>query len=67
MSRKTAMSVEAIAAAEGLSVSGARLLLSRALMKLRAQGLVQTCRELAAELDRNRGTENCVRRPGRAR
>jgi hypothetical protein len=70
MSRKTpkpAASLQEIAQAEGLSVSGTRLLLSRALLKLRAQGLISTCRELAHELDRNRATGNSVRRPGRAR
>jgi hypothetical protein len=64
---KPAASLEEIAEAEGLSVSGARLLLSRALEKLRSQCLIRTCRQLAHELDRNRATENVVRRPGRAR
>jgi hypothetical protein len=64
---RPAMTVEAIAAAEGLSVSGARLLLSRALLKLRRNGLVMTCRELAVALEANRNTEHTVRRPGRAR
>ena len=67
MSRKTAMSLEAIAAAEGLSATAIRNLLNRALRKLSGQPAVITARELCVELDRNRATENCVRRPGRAR
>jgi hypothetical protein len=49
-----AASLEECARAEGISVAAAHMLISRALRKLRSQGLVKTCRELAQELDRNR-------------
>jgi galactitol-specific phosphotransferase system IIB component len=48
------MSLEQIAQAEGISVAAAHMLISRALRKLRRQGLICTCAELAQELDRNR-------------
>lgn len=51
---KHAMSLEQIAQAEGISVAAAHMLISRALRKLRRQGLICTCAELAQELDRNR-------------
>lgn len=57
MARKTPkpeMSLEAIAQIEGTTVSAVRMLISRALKKLRASGLLITARELAQELDRNR-------------
>jgi len=49
---KHAMSLEAIAEAEGISVAAANM--ARALRKLRSQGLIFTCRELAEELEPNR-------------
>ena len=64
MTRKAdiGMTLEEIAEAEGLSVGAVGMLLSRALPKLRrAQGLLLTCRELAAELERGRNVENTVR------
>jgi hypothetical protein len=51
---KGEMSLEAIAAAEGTTVAAINVLLGRALKKLRRAGLLQTARELAAELERNR-------------
>lgn len=53
---KHEMSLEAIAEIEGTTVAAVHMCLSRALRKLRSQGLVFTCRELADELDRNRRT-----------
>jgi hypothetical protein len=64
---KPAMSVEEIAAAEGITVGAAHMHLSRGLKKLRSSGLIFTCRELAGVLDRNRMTENIVRRTARGR
>jgi DNA-binding CsgD family transcriptional regulator len=49
-----AASLEEIAEAEGVSIAAIHMLLTRALRKLRAQGLLITCRELADELERNR-------------
>ena len=51
---KHAASLEEIAQAEGISVGAAHMTLSRALRKLRREGLIFTCRELAEYLDRNR-------------
>ena len=68
MARKHAASIDQIAAAEGLSATSIRKLLNQALRKLRSgQPAVLTARELAHELDRNRATENTVRRPARGR
>jgi DNA-binding CsgD family transcriptional regulator len=53
-SLKHEMSIEEIAAAEGTTVGAVNMLLSRALKKLRASGLLMTASELARELDRNR-------------
>jgi DNA-binding CsgD family transcriptional regulator len=53
-SPKPAMSLEEIARAEGATVRAVSELLRRALRKLRAQKLIFTARELAAELARNR-------------
>jgi DNA-binding CsgD family transcriptional regulator len=66
-SPKPAKSIQEIAEAERMSVSAVTMLLSRALLKLRREGLLHTCRELAVELDRSRATENSVRRPARGR
>jgi hypothetical protein len=49
-----AASLEAIAKAEGMSVAAVHVIISRALRKLRSQGLVLICRELAQHLDANR-------------
>jgi hypothetical protein len=49
-----AASLEEIAQAEGISVAAAHMLISRALRKLRRQGLIVTCRELAEALDAGR-------------
>jgi hypothetical protein len=57
---KGEMSLEAIAEAEGTSVAAINMCLSRALRKLRSQGL-QTAKELAIELERGRNSENIVR------
>lgn len=51
---KYAASLEQVAEAEGISVAAAHMLITRALRKLRAQGLICTCRELAEALDANR-------------
>jgi hypothetical protein len=51
------MSLEEITQAEGMSVGAVNTLLCRALRKLRKlrrQGLLLTCRELAEALDANR-------------
>jgi DNA-binding CsgD family transcriptional regulator len=53
-SPEPAMTIEAIARAEGISIGAANMLLSRALKKLRASGCLITARELAQELDRTR-------------
>jgi excisionase family DNA binding protein len=55
-----AASLEAIAKAEGMSIAAVHMCLTRALRKLRRQGLVCTARELAQELDRNRGQREIV-------
>jgi uncharacterized protein (DUF2252 family) len=62
MSPKTAMSLEAIAAAEGLSATTIRKLINRALLKLRGQPTVVTARELVIELESHRASEHTVRR-----
>lgn len=51
---KHAASLAEIAAAEGTTVAAINVLLGRALKKLRRAGFLQTARELANELDRNR-------------
>jgi len=51
---KHAASLEEIAQAEGISVAATHMLICRAPKKLRRGGLLQTCRELAQELDANR-------------
>jgi hypothetical protein len=51
---KPAASLEQIAEAEGTSVGAVHMCLTRALKKLRRQGLIITCRELAQMLDRGR-------------
>ena len=51
---KHAASLAEIAQAEGMSIAAVHMMISRALRKLRASGLLITARELAAELDRNR-------------
>jgi hypothetical protein len=66
-SLKPAMSVEAIAAAEGLSATAIRMLINRALRKLRGQPAVITARELSQELENHRAPENSLRRPVRGR
>ena len=58
---KPAASIAQIAKAEGLSDSAVNMVLHRALRKLKRDGLVMTCRELAKALDANRSTENRVR------
>jgi hypothetical protein len=63
---KYAASLEQVAEAEGISVAAAHMLLTRALRKLRANGLLCTCAELARQLDAHRETENIVR-TGRGR
>jgi hypothetical protein len=63
---KPAASLEEIARAEGISIGATRMLLTRALRKLRREGLLTTARALAAELERNRNSEHSVyRRNGR--
>jgi hypothetical protein len=56
MTRKThtAMSVEEIAEETGMTVGAVGMTISRALKKLRTEGLLYTAKELAEELDRNR-------------
>jgi hypothetical protein len=53
-SLKHAASLEEIAQAEGMSIAAVHMMISRALRKLRAHGLLYTARELAIELDRGR-------------
>jgi DNA-binding IscR family transcriptional regulator len=65
MARQTprpAASISEIARAEGLTASAVNMVLHRALRKLRRDGLVTTCRELAKALEANRSTEHTVRR-----
>lgn len=65
MARKSvrpAMSVEAIAALEGLSPTAIRNVINAALRKLRGQPAVITARQLAAELEKHRATEHAVSR-----
>ena len=59
---KDGMTLAEIAEREGVSVGAVHMLLSRALRKLRRQGLLLTCKELAEALERNRHTEHVVRR-----
>jgi hypothetical protein len=61
------MSHDEIAEELGMSVGAVTITLSRALRKLRRQGLLQTCRELAKALDHGRATENSVRPRSRRR
>jgi hypothetical protein len=58
---KGEMSLEQIAAVEGMTVGAVNALLCRALRKLRRAGLIKTAAELARELDGHRETENIVR------
>jgi hypothetical protein len=59
---KHEMSLEQIAQAEGISVAAAHMTITRALRKLRRQGLICTCRELSEALERSRPhTEHTVR------
>jgi DNA-binding transcriptional regulator GbsR (MarR family) len=51
---KSAMSVQEIAEETGMSVSAVNMTISRALRKLRRQGIALTMRDLAQDLDRNR-------------
>ena len=51
---KHAMSLEAIAEMEGTTPRAIHTLITRALRKLRKQGLIFTARELAQHLDGNR-------------
>jgi DNA-binding transcriptional regulator GbsR (MarR family) len=60
------MSHDEIAEELGMSIGAVTMTLSRALRKLRRQGLLKTAKELAEHLDRNRATGNTVRRPGRS-
>jgi DNA-binding NarL/FixJ family response regulator len=48
------MTHEEIAKELGITVGAVGMCLTRALRKLRREGLIFTCRELATELDRNR-------------
>jgi biotin operon repressor len=49
-----AMSLQEIADETGMSPAAVRMLISRALKKLRSEGLLLTAKELAKDLDRNR-------------
>jgi hypothetical protein len=62
---KYAASLEQVAEAEGISVAAAHMLLTRALRKLRENGLLCTCAELARQLDANRNDAHTVRRTAR--
>ena len=65
---KHAASLEEIAQAEGTTVGAVNVLLGRALLKLRKQGLlVTTARALALELEAHRATEHTVRPRSRRR
>jgi hypothetical protein len=57
---KHAASLEEIAQAEGMSIAAVHMMISRALRKLRSQGLVFTARQLALELESRRATENSM-------
>lgn len=54
LANRASMSLEEIAEEEGMSVGAVHMCLSRALRKLRSQGLVFKMQELAEDLDRNR-------------
>jgi hypothetical protein len=58
---KPAASLEAIAQAEGMSVSAVTMLLPRALRKLRREGLFHTCQKSEGALDNHRNAEHTVR------
>jgi len=62
MARKTAMSIREIAEETGLTPSAVSMCLTRGLRKLRRDGLLLTCKELAEVLKANRSTEHSVRR-----
>jgi Sigma-70, region 4 len=63
---RPAMTLEAIAAAEGTSLRTVNSIMSRALRKLRREVLICTARELSIELEHNRNSEHTVyRRNGR--
>jgi hypothetical protein len=55
-----AASLEQIAEVEGTTVAAIHMCLPCALRKLRHEGLLITCRELAAELNRNRSRREIV-------
>jgi hypothetical protein len=61
------MTLREIAEREGTTPAAINVLLGRALKKLRKRGLLITCRELSAILERNRATEHVVRRTVRGR
>jgi len=62
------MSLAAIAKVEGTTPAAINTLLSRALKKLRRQGLIFSARELSEALDRSRPhAEHIVRRTKRGR
>jgi DNA-binding CsgD family transcriptional regulator len=61
------MTLKEIAEREGSTISAVNMVINRALRKLRVQGLLVTCRELAEHLDRNRMTAHTVSRTARRR
>ena len=64
---KHAMTLEAIAAAEGTSLRTINTVMVRALRKLRRAGLLQTARELSIELEAHRATAHSLSRPRSAK
>jgi hypothetical protein len=64
---KHAMTLEAIAAAEGTSLRTINSIMSMAMRKLRRAGLLQTARELSIELEAHRATSHTVRPRSRRR
>lgn len=58
---KPQMTLRQIAEREGTTPAAINVLLHRAFRKLRSQGLIFTCREMALELERHRNTEHVVR------
>jgi hypothetical protein len=64
---KHAMTLEAIAAAEGTSLRTINTIMTRAMRKLRREGLIRTAREFSIELERNRATSHSLSRPRSAK
>jgi hypothetical protein len=64
---KHAMTLEAIAAAEGTSLRTINTIMTRAMRKLRREGLIRTARALSIELEAHRATSHSLSRPRSAK